>query len=84
MVVCINQPCGSINFDSVAEELEEIIIEQTNAQKLVKQFLRPNFHCSRRPANLENVKHNIHPALEALWNEAEEWHLLASDHCDGK
>lgn len=84
MVVCISQPCGSINFDSVEEELEEIIIEQTDAQKLVKQFLRPAFHCSRRPANLANVKHNIHPALAALWNEAEEWHLLASDHCDGR
>jgi hypothetical protein len=29
------------------------------------------------------VKYNVHPALAALWNEAEEWHLLASDHCDG-
>ena len=80
MVVCINQPCGSFAFES---DDEEITTGQSNTQKLVKQ-LRPNFHCSSRPANLDNVNYTIHPALAALWNEAEEWHLLASDHCDGK
>lgn len=78
MVVCINQPCGSFAFES---DDEEITTGQSNTQKLVKQ-LRPNFHCSSRPANLDNVNYTIHPALAALWNEAEEWHLLASDHCD--
>ena len=80
MVVCISQPCAS-TFDS-AEEL--ILVENPKIQKLVKQMLRPNFHCSPRPAKLTNVRYPIHPSLAALWNEAEEWHLLASDHCDGK
>ena len=86
MVVRITQACGALTFDS-AEETVMIITQETNVQKLsivVKQMLKPNFHCSARPALLTKVKYTIHPALAALWNEAEEWHLLASDHCDGK
>jgi len=79
MVVCINQPCGSIQFDVSAEE---DVAQLSSAQKLVRTMLRPHFHCSPRPANLNNVMEHIHPTLAALWNEAEEWHLLASDHCD--
>lgn len=54
-----------------------------STDRIVQQYLRPNFHCTKRPANLNNVqKYNIHPALASMWLEAEEWHLLPSDHCD--
>ena len=81
MVVCLSQPCGSLQFDN---SMEEEAVDQRSTKKLVKSMLKPNFHCSPRGANLSNVKHHIHPTLAALWNEAEEWHLLASDHCDGE
>jgi len=82
VVQCINQTCGEVSFEDKCED-NGIVQNAISTKKLVKTMLRPHFHCSTRPANLENVKHQIHPALSALWSEAEEWHLLASDHCDG-
>lgn len=84
MVVCISQPCGDLELESTIAGEFSNSQNSSNAQKIVRTMLRPHFHCSRRAANLRNVKEHIHPALAALWNEAEEWHLLASDHCDGK
>jgi len=79
MVVCITQPCGGISFESEFETVEQE--KESSTQLLVKE-IRPNFHCSGRPANLDVVRYKVHPTLAALWGEAEEWHLLASDHCD--
>jgi hypothetical protein len=86
VVQCINQTCGELSFEDKYEDNVKIqnSSSSSSTNKLIKTMLRPHFHCSPRPANLSNVKHHIHPALTALWNEAEEWHLLASDHCDGK
>mmetsp|Transcript_1174 Transcript_1174/g.2123 ORF Transcript_1174/g.2123 Transcript_1174/m.2123 type:complete len:234 (-) Transcript_1174:189-890(-) len=82
VVQCINQTCGEISFEDKYHDTNLVQNAANSTKKLVKTMLRPHFHCSTRPANMDNVKHHIHPALSALWNEAEEWHLLASDHCD--
>uniref|UniRef100_A0A7S3VGJ0 Uncharacterized protein n=1 Tax=Chaetoceros debilis TaxID=122233 RepID=A0A7S3VGJ0_9STRA len=79
MVVCIAKPCGNSSFESTKDKG---VIEPKKFKNLVQQMLFPHFHCSIRPAKLDAVPYEIHPALAALWNEAEEWHLLASDHCD--
>lgn len=48
----------------------------------VIDMLSSHFFCSPIPANIEKVKHHLHPMLEIMWTKSEEWHLLPSDHCD--
>ena len=80
-MVCITEPCGSL-ADLPTKKNDDEVVKVRSRKSLVRERLKPNFTCSPRPANLGRVKYDIHPALAALWHEAEEWHLLASDHCD--
>ena len=80
-MVCISEPCGSLS-DFPTTKVSTDIVKGESLEILVKDKQRPHFTCSTRPANLGKVPYDIHPALAALWHEAEEWHLLASDHCD--
>mmetsp|Transcript_23888 Transcript_23888/g.30084 ORF Transcript_23888/g.30084 Transcript_23888/m.30084 type:complete len:226 (-) Transcript_23888:219-896(-) len=79
-MVCIAEPCGSLS--DVPTKVNNELVKVENRLSLIQDRLRPNFTCSTMPANLNKVAYDIHPALAALWHEAEEWHLLASDHCD--
>lgn len=80
-MVCITEPCGSL-ADLPTKANDDELLKVESRKSLVKDRLKPHFTCSVRPANLGRVNYDIHPALAALWHEAEEWHLLASDHCD--
>mmetsp|Transcript_22552 Transcript_22552/g.27657 ORF Transcript_22552/g.27657 Transcript_22552/m.27657 type:complete len:225 (-) Transcript_22552:238-912(-) len=78
-MVCIAEPCGSlVDIPTKGKDLKK----HESRSSIVKYRLKPNFTCLGRPANLDRIPYDIHPALAALYNEAEEWHLLASDHCD--
>jgi len=79
-MVCYAEECGTFAILST-ETNDELIIDDARAA-IVKQRLRPHFTVSPKRANLSRVSYDIHPALRALWNEAEEWHLLSTDHCD--
>jgi hypothetical protein len=80
MVVCVSNSCGTVEI--LSSEYDEEHFNEDVRRTIVKEKLRPHFTCSGCPANLSNVPFDVHPALAALWLEAEEWHLLASDHCD--
>lgn len=85
-MVCIAEPCGSltdvpISPTDVSTKGNNELMKMETRKSLVLDRLKPNFTCTR-PASLRRVTYDVHPALAALWNEAEEWHLLASDHCD--
>ena len=80
MVVCVSNSCGPLEI--LSNEYDEEIFNEEIRTNIVKEKLRPHFTCSGCSANLSSVPYDVHPALAALWLEAEEWHLLASDHCD--
>ena len=83
MVLCISQTCGSLSDSSTTVHQEKQMMKRAdNRKSFIKHKMKPYFTCLGRPANLTKVKYDVHPSLAALWDEAEEWHLLSSDHCD--
>ena len=80
MVSCVSKSCGTLEI--LSYEYDEERFNEDLRRSMVKEKLRPHFTCSGCSANLSRVPYDVHPALAALWLEAEEWHLLASDHCD--
>lgn len=82
-MVCIADPCGSLTDNATTTKVPNELVKIVESRKsLVQERLKPSFTCLGRPANLRKVNYDVHPALAALWHEAEEWHLLSADHCD--
>ena len=82
-MVCLADPCGALTHVPPTSKLSGTDLGMgVNRAAFVRDRLNPHFFCSTRPATLKRVSYDVHPSLASLWHEAEEWHLLASDHCD--
>jgi len=81
-MVCYPAAAECVQFLATSKTNKDILANGDETRDAYVKRLRPHFTCSSYQANLSNVEYDVHPALKALWLEAEEWHLLSTDHCD--
>jgi hypothetical protein len=73
----IDGGCCAMNKNHSSDETE---LYRIRAE--VIDLLNAHFFCSPHRANINRVQCHLHPMLKIMWEKAEEWHLLPSDHCD--